>query len=348
MKCNYKSILFLILASPLLVQCVPTGQDITTLDLKLRNLDNRMLKTDQKVREIEEKSAQNSVIEQLQQKQAEISDNLDRLNMEFLQIKGQLEESSHFYQNTRKENDQTKESFSGKVNDLSDQIMLLADQLNQTSKNIHTIQQNSQTAISKAQAAEERANQVEKSSAIAIAEAEARAVKAAAMAAEAVEKANRKPEISPGQTKIKFKQGQKVVAKPKETVKTTMGPGKDLYDRALGLFRASKFNQAYRAFSDYIEQYPNSKMTPNAQFWLGDCYYNQQEYELAILEYQKVIADHQKHPKAPASLLKQGLAFEKLKDKETAIIVYRKLQEEYPKSEQVSTAQKRIDSLSSN
>ena len=111
------------------------------------------------------------------------------------------------------------------------------------------------------------------------------------------------------------------------------------------MFRSGKLNEAYQVFNDYIEKYPGGKMAPNARFWLGDCYYNQQEYELAILEYQKVIADYPTHSKAPAALLKQGLAFEKLKDKETAKIVYGKLLEDYPKSEQVTTARKRIETL---
>ena len=86
-------------------------------------------------------------------------------------------------------------------------------------------------------------------------------------------------------------------------------------------------------------------MAPNSRFWLGDCYYNQQEYELAILEYQKVIADYPTDGKAPAALLKQGLAFEKLKDNETAKVVYDKLLKGYPKSDQVETAKKRIESF---
>ena len=58
-----------------------------------------------------------------------------------------------------------------------------------------------------------------------------------------------------------------------------------------------------------------------------------------------MIADYPSDGKAPAALLKQGLAFEKLKDNETAKIVYNKLLKEYPKSDQVETAKKRLDSF---
>ena len=96
MNFNIRPLILLFLASPLLVQCVPTGQDITTLNLRVRNLDSRMLKVDQKVKHIEKSVGQNDPIKKIQKKQAELSDTLDRLNMEFLQIKGQLEENSHF------------------------------------------------------------------------------------------------------------------------------------------------------------------------------------------------------------------------------------------------------------
>ncbi len=66
---------------------------------------------------------------------------------------------------------------------------------------------------------------------------------------------------------------------------------------------------------------------------------------LAILEYQKVIADFPKNGKTPAALLKQGLAFEKLKDQETAKLVYLKLQADYKESEEAGAAGKRLEAL---
>lgn len=349
MRTNLRQILLFLLSAPLLVQCVPTGQDITNLDLRIRNMDNKMLKVDKKVQEIEAKTMEltkDNPIELLMKKQAEMSDRLDRLNMEFLQIKGQLEESSHFYQNAKEENENFKETLNMQLGNLSEQIMLLADQMNQTSANLDAVQKNSQSAMAQAKMAEERAMAMEKAAADSIAQAQKKAAEAEAAAAEAIKKANSKPEITPDQAKIKFKNGKKVAeeTEPQEEVAET-GPGKEIYDRALSLFRASKFNEAYRAFTEYIEQYPNGKMAPNCRFWLGDCYYNQQEYELAILEYQKVLADYPKDGKAPAALLKQGLAFEKLKDNDTAKIVYNKLLAEYSQSEQVTSAKNRLDAL---
>jgi TolA-binding protein len=66
---------------------------------------------------------------------------------------------------------------------------------------------------------------------------------------------------------------------------------------------------------------------------------------LAILEFQKVIVEFPQHSKTPEALYKQGLSFEKLGDSETARIVYNKLLDNYPKSDQVQSSQKRLNAM---
>jgi len=354
MKYNFRFLFISVLVAPLLVQCVPTGQDITNLDLRVRNLDNKVVKMHQEVQEVSRNASKNKVIEELQGKQAEMNNVLERLNMEFLQIKGQLDENSHFYQNSKNSNKELESSLDKRINDLADQIMLLVEQMNSTSQEIEQVKKESEESKIMLDAAEKKAAAVEASAAAAIEAAERKAAQAQAQAEQARKTAAAKPKIptiEPDQLKNRYKDGKKTVTEVPSTkvdngdAAVGKGPGNETYNQALGLFRAGKYNQAYRAFTNYIEQNPKGRRVPNARFWLGDCYYNQQEYELAILEYQKVIADFAKHPKAPAALLKQGLAFEKLHDNATAVIVYRKLMEDYPKSEQFGAAKKRIKEL---
>jgi len=319
-------------ASLLLVQCVPTTQDVNTLDLRLRNLDSRVVKLDQAMGKYEGQG-QNNPIDQLQKNQAEMANQLDKLNNELLELRGQIEENSHFYAQLGEDNSEFKSSIQMKITDLSAQLSVVTDQMKQISDQLAAIKSTTETSR---QAAEE---------------AKTRAVAAEKEAADAKKKAASQSKndttlktIAPTQTK--GSSDKKEAEKSSQSAgSANQGPGKEIYDRALSLFRLSKFNEAYRTFTQYIEKYPQGKMAPNARFWLGDCYYSQQEYELAILEYQKVIADYPNHGKAPAALLKQGLAFEKLHDNDTAKIVYRKLLDDYPKSEQVEMVKKQLDSL---
>ncbi len=43
---------------------------------------------------------------------------------------------------------------------------------------------------------------------------------------------------------------------------------------------------------------------------MGECLFEQEEYDKAILQYQKIISQHSNHAKAAASTLKQAMAFE--------------------------------------
>jgi tol-pal system protein YbgF len=316
---------FFLLLSPLLTQCVPS-QDVSSLDLRLRNLDNQVFQLGKSVNKMGGGSAAGNPLEQITAKQAEMSDNIDRLNSDILKMKGSLDEKSHQSKSSQSDNDMLKSTLQKKVDDLSQQVAALSDQVNQNTSALKTGLPVAATA---------------------------------GTSVKALEKAPEKQPVEKAETQApaaesKEKEASASQAKPKaETKKTSEDseaaapgdPGKAIYDQGLELFRASKFNEAYRTFSDYIGKYPKGKMAPNSRFWLGDCYYNQQEFELAILEYQKVIADYPTDGKAPAALLKQGLAFEKLKDNETAKIVYNKLMKEYPKSDQVETAKKRIESF---
>jgi len=348
MKSKFAQLTILLSVVPFLTQCVPS-KDVNSLNLRVRSIDNRVVQLNKTVDKLND-PAHAGQIGNLERKQASMSNTLDAINMKILQIKGQLEESNHNYQMMQNNNAQLQAELSQKIADLADQLAILTDQFNQTNEQLNAVKQDSLTAGNQAKAAAEQAKAAITQAQMA--EEQATAAKQAAM--EANKKATSRHasagsksaprKILPSQKKISPHEQKKVTASVK--TKTSAG-GEDnkLYDRALGLFRKSKFNESYRVFSSYLDKYPKGKLAANARFWMGDCYYNQQEYELAILEYQKVIADYPKNAKAPAALLKQGLAFEKLKDNDTAKIVYNKLLTEYPKSDQAATAKKRISIL---
>ena len=325
MKKIVRAASFLVLASPLLSQCVPS-QDVNSLDLRIRNLDNQVFQLGKTVNQMGGGSGQDNPLEQIKTKQFEMADNIDRLNSEILKIKGTLDERSHQSRSSQSDNDMLKSTLQKKVDELSEQFAVLTDQVNQNTSALKTGQPIASSPTTSVKALDSAAE------------------KPAVEKVAKVDKAEKVEKTEASATDTKEKVGSKKVEEDSEAA-APGDPGKAIYDQGLELFRASKFNEAYKTFSDYISKYPKGKMAPNSRFWLGDCYYNQQEYELAILEYQKVIADYPSDGKAPAALLKQGLAFEKLKDNETAKIVYNKLMKEYPKSDQVETAKKRIESF---
>lgn len=54
------------------------------------------------------------------------------------------------------------------------------------------------------------------------------------------------------------------------------------YESALNLFKAGKYKEAAVAFDNFVAEHPDSDMAPNAQFWLGNSWYAQQQCKPAI------------------------------------------------------------------
>lgn len=351
MKIKTANFLLIFLLTPFLVQCFASKQEMRSIDLRMRTLDNRLVNMDKELNGLHTVSVESANIrsvEFMQKKQAELSNTVDILQAELLQVKGKLDESTHRYRDVKAENKQLQELFGNQFNEMSERIILLEKKLKNTSDDLEKQKRDREVnaakqAMAMAKAAADNAAQAAREAAdkAALAAKEA-SDKAARLSAEKREKEKTKQprEIAPDQVKKKHVDGKE------ESGSTPLKQaGKEVYDKAISLFKDKDFKAAYNTFTEYVNSYPRGDLVANARFWLGDCLYNMDEYELAILEYQKVIADYADHQKAPAALLKQGNAFEKLNDKETAKIVYTKLLDDYPKSDQVSQASKRLDAL---
>jgi tol-pal system protein YbgF len=145
---------------------------------------------------------------------------------------------------------------------------------------------------------------------------------------------------------IKLLQASVEVTKKVEKAREMAAKGEvDLYQQALDLIQRKKFRDAEKTLKTYIDRHPHGKRIANAYFWIGECEYNIKHYEEAILGYQKVISSYPKSNKVAAALLKQGLAFVRLGDRESAKIVLRNLIKKYPKSPQAKVARKQLERL---
>ena len=83
----------------------------------------------------------------------------------------------------------------------------------------------------------------------------------------------------------------------------TLGNDKSLYEQALTMFKSRDFDGAIVRLYELINNYPNSDLTPSAQYWLGNARYAQRDYQKAI-DVLKVIAEKwPSTPRAPEALL---------------------------------------------
>lgn len=117
------------------------------------------------------------------------------------------------------------------------------------------------------------------------------------------------------------------------------------YARALAAFEAGKSQEAQALFTAFLAAYPSGSLAPNAGYWLGECEYSLKHYDKAILAFKNVVGKYPKHPKAAASMLKAGYAYERLGDKENARFYLTALVEDFPKSEPAGLARKKLATL---
>lgn len=143
-----------------------------------------------------------------------------------------------------------------------------------------------------------------------------------------------------------FEQASVLLRQEKESnvkEKTGEAPGlENAYKDAYEAYQKGDYKVSREKFQRYLEAFPNSKYSENAQYWIGESYYREKNYERAIVEYDDVIKKYPDGSKAPAALLKQGMAFSALGDKKNAKIIFKKVVEMYPKSEQAETAKKKL------
>jgi tol-pal system protein YbgF len=121
----------------------------------------------------------------------------------------------------------------------------------------------------------------------------------------------------------------------------------EVYDQASVLLDGMKNKEAFQAFTDFIKQFPNSALLPDAKYALANAQFNLKNYKATIGTYQKLIDQHPDFAKNPEALL--GLANAQI---QLALIPEAKkslkdLIKKYPKSDLIQNAQKRLKVLES-
>lgn len=109
------------------------------------------------------------------------------------------------------------------------------------------------------------------------------------------------------------------------------------YQKALSTYERKSFAEAEALFDQYMQQWPNGKLAPNALYWKAECLYSRGKFADSVFVFKDVVARYPKHPKAADALLKSAMAYKRLGDMDNANLHISVLAEDYP----TSTALKR-------
>ncbi|KTS30042.1 cell division protein CpoB [Pantoea sp. BS_8] len=118
------------------------------------------------------------------------------------------------------------------------------------------------------------------------------------------------------------------------------------YNAAVALILEKKqYDQAITALQAWVKRYPDSTYQPNANYWLGQLFYNKGKKDDAAYYYATVVKQYPKSPKAAEALFKVGVIMQEKNDTAKAKAVYQQVIKLYPNTESAKQAQKRLSGM---
>lgn len=120
---------------------------------------------------------------------------------------------------------------------------------------------------------------------------------------------------------------------------------RELYDAAYADYTKGRYALAIQGFQEYLDLYPNTDVSDNAQYWIGESHYAQKKYREAIADFQKLQKSWPKSDKAAAALLKRGYGLLELGQKADGVVQLQYVIHEHPTSEEARLARTRLRTL---
>ena len=118
-----------------------------------------------------------------------------------------------------------------------------------------------------------------------------------------------------------------------------------LYKSAYDDLRAGKHEAAERGFREFVKKYPHHDYADNAQYWLGECFYDQRAFDKAAPEFRAVVTRWPTGNKAPDAMLKLGFSLLALGDVDRGRTTLRAVDTTYPRTEAARLASERLAQL---
>jgi TolA-binding protein len=351
---------FLLLASvtPFLVQCA-TQADVDDLRYQLRIVNKKI------------EDMRSTTVGQLQKRQAFASGQVDQVEQDILQLKSQLEETYHINQTLKEQNKELEATITSVVQTEAskreealrqfeesqrENELRLTEALNEKLR----LQEESVKAIQQARIKEAERRAQEASIAAELAKTRSSAANSNLSSTGSPthirleqKKVKLTPAVqngAPSQSAAQPVQKEQSVAQKKSdspapvAAPIVAAPSLDNFNKAQKLYDSAKYKEALQLF-EQIAGDTSARNNVDARFMMGECLFEQKEYDKAIMQYQNIISQHADHAKSPAAMLKQAMAFEKLSDKDTAKVIYKKLLKKHGSSPEATTAQERISKI---
>ena len=124
------------------------------------------------------------------------------------------------------------------------------------------------------------------------------------------------------------------------------GSDQQNYQAAFDLIQARKYEDASRAFREFLVAFPQSPLADNAQYWLAETHYVRRQFKDALPEFMKVTTQYPQSAKMPDAMLKIGYCQGELGDKISARTSLQQVMKQFPDTTAARLASQRLELLS--
>lgn len=118
-----------------------------------------------------------------------------------------------------------------------------------------------------------------------------------------------------------------------------------LYQTSYSDYLRGNYDLAMLGFKQYLDAFPETDLTDNAIYWIGECFYRQQKFDEAITEYDRVLRQFPRSDKTASALLKKGFALLEQGQKKDGIAQLQNVVKSFPSSDEANLAKQRLQSL---
>jgi tol-pal system protein YbgF len=107
---------------------------------------------------------------------------------------------------------------------------------------------------------------------------------------------------------------------------------RDAYDLAYGYVLHRDYALAADTFRTFLHQFPSDRLAPEAQYWLGESLFQQQQYRDAAEAFLVVSTKYETTARAPEALFRLGQSLAALGEKEAACASLGEVMRKYPRT----------------
>ncbi len=104
------------------------------------------------------------------------------------------------------------------------------------------------------------------------------------------------------------------------------------YQAAFAKVQGRQFDEAITAFEAFVQDYPDTSLTANGYYWLGELHSAEANLEQAEAAFREVIDNHSQSSKVPDALYKLGLIKARQGELEESRGLLERVRDDYPDS----------------